>query len=66
MKPTQLFIHNIEVTGSAKTEDEIEKIIQQMYVYQNMKKDGTMQNPEEVNVHVVGRNLNVKQHNTWV
>jgi hypothetical protein len=64
-KPVNMFIHNIEVVGSRKIEDFLCKTLAKMFVDKKMNGQGIKRDPEDINVEIVERKVNVMVHNTW-
>ena len=65
IKPINLFIHNIEVVGSAKIEDFLCKTLAKMFCDKKMTGHGLRQDPSDIHVQITERKINVSVHNTW-
>jgi len=65
IKPINLYIHNIEVLGSAKIDDFLCKTLAKMFCDKKMTGQGQRQDPSDIHVRVTERKVNVSVHNTW-
>lgn len=63
--PITLFIHKIEVVGSTKVEDFLCRTLAKMFCDKKASGHGMRQDPDDINVQVTERKINVMVHNSW-